>query len=224
MKKLMVGVLTGFKFENRRQRCCATWICDIEKYHNIDWVFLFGVPQKKSAERIGHCLFLPAPDNYQHLCIRTREMCRWAVTQRDWDYFAKIDDDCRLSVPRLVELVDGLTDEQYIGYPIIERARADGSVCGHDTARLNIDANCPCYASGNGYIFGRQAAECLAENLCPSDFDDTPEDMAVGRIMRKFKIKTRWERQRFHVLARPGEQPGPENHWVYASPCDRSDQ
>ena len=49
-------------------------------------------------------MFLPCPNSYQALPQRVRLFCEWALTQPDWEYVFKTDDDCRLDIDRLLKL------------------------------------------------------------------------------------------------------------------------
>ena len=197
MNRVLVGVFTAWQFQNRRRRVRETWMRDLQGLAGVDAVFLFGTLQIPTPERAGDMLFLPCPNSYPHLPQRTRLFCQWALTQPDWDVLVKIDDDCRLSVDRLMAY--DMKGADYIG---AEWKPGVG------------------YGSGNGYVLSRRAASVVAEKL--ANWEGC-EDVLVGQVLREAGIPLTIDNEHFHVLAEPNDAPGPHNNWIYASPTSRDD-
>lgn len=215
--RILIGVLTGWQFRKRRERCQRTWMAEenLARFPDIDVVFLFGCLSAVKPERQGRCLFLPCPNNYQALPQRTRWFCEWALTQPDWDYLFKCDDDIRLDLGRLANYDTGGAD--YIGHPMIFKPDMQG----HLPTEAELVRGKQLFASGPGYFLSRRAASLVALKL-PADISaEGSEDRMVGLALAEAGIPLRFERTRFHVLARPGEEPGPNNDWVYTSPGER---
>ena len=197
--KLLLGVLSGWQMWKRRERCLSTWMRKALKHPDIDVVFLMGVPNLVKPERHGYMLFLPCPNSYQCLPQRTRWFCEWACQQPDWEWALKTDDDVRLLVPRL------------LAYSFPPGADYIGAEW-----RPGIG-----YGSGNGYFLSRRAATVVCEQLRDLRYEAGAEDLLVGQVLRAAGIPLVVDNERFHVLAAPGERPGPGNNWVYSSPQER---
>ena len=196
MPRILIGCFSGWQYWRRRERCLSTWMCNVPRFKGLNAVFCFGVPNLVRPERQGDCLFLPCPNAYQFLPSRTRWLCEWALQQPDWDWLLKTDDDVRLSLKRLVNYPFPLGAE-YIG---AEWKPGVG------------------YGSGNGYLLSRRAAMVVREQLRDPRHAEGAEDMLVGQVLREAGIPLAIDNERFHVLARLDDRPGPKNNWVYASP------
>ena len=195
MNKILICCKTGWQFPGRRRRCLDTWKGVADYYSGLvpfDAVFTFGVREIPHAERIGDCVFLPAPNDYHHLPQRMRECCRWAITEKWWDYIFFMDDDTRLDVDRLVNYDTKGTD--YVGP---EWKPGVG------------------YASGGGHLLSRRGVEIVACNLKENVGAD---DLLVGRVLKENGIFLTVDNDRFKVLMPIDAEPGPDNDWVYATP------
>ena len=200
--KLLIGCLSAWKYPKRRHRVLTTWMQTVQEYHlgalasgttpRVDAVLLMAMMHAIQAERVGTYLILPVLEGYQFLPQKTREFCRWALTQPDWDYALKTDDDVRLDVDRLLDYDPGGAD--YIG----------------PEWRDGVG-----YASGNGYLLSRRAAMVVAANLLEWE---GCEDVLVGHHLREAGIPLTIDNDHFKVLTENNEAPGPDNHWIYCSP------
>lgn len=204
--------------QKRRARCMATWMQEIQGNPDVDCVFLFGMePLITVPERQGHCLFLPCPDAYEFLPQRTRWFCHWAVDQ-GYERIWKLDDDNRVDVKRLLDYDVGNSD--YIGNAMHNNARPPQRYRGWTASPEQIALGTDLYASGPGYYLSQRAARVIAERMTTHS---GPEDLLVGKTLEMAGIQLIIERERFHVLAKHGEEPGQDNNWVYASPGARED-
>jgi hypothetical protein len=197
MNKILIGCKSGWQFDGRRERCLNTWMIDIDLFCStqIDYVFSFGVNNIPAAQKIGHCLFLPCPNEYEYLPKRMRLFCQWAITLEWWDYLFCTDDDTRICAERLVNYDTHGAD--YIGP---EWKRGVG------------------YASGGGHFLSRRAAEVVAERLIENVGHD---DLLVGRHLAESGIKLTVDNERFRVLMPLDAEPGHDNNWVYSTPAKR---
>jgi hypothetical protein len=219
--RLIAGVLSGWQYEKRRQRCIETWFPKLSKIAYT--LFVMASPNPSLIGRVGSRLYLNCPNDYPFLPMRTKLWCQWLVKQTDWDWAWKTDDDCRLDVKRLAEYIGNLPKNvDYVGYPIYERHGCCGQhvAHGHPHRRGEPVRFEPSYASGNGYILSRRAVWLVATCGEP---DVGNEDMMVGRVMRNNGIKLRMEVERFRIMTADNEEPGPDNDWVYCSPNSRRD-
>ena len=160
MSDTIIGALTAPSHDERRAACEETWIPLVEAA-GVDFVWLIGRPDLAKAERDGRMLYLPCDEGYPQLPQKTREFCKWAVTQAGdaWQYLFKTDDDVYLHAHRFAVYEPAGRD--YIGAEWKPRVR---------------------YASGAGYWISRKAAHIVASNLR----DRTgAEDQLVGRLLHE---------------------------------------
>ena len=201
-KNILIGCLSAWKYPKRRQRVLETWMREVQEYHlgalascttpRVDAVLLMATMHAIQAERHGNYLFLPVLEGYQFLPQKTCAFCRWALTQPDWDFLLKTDDDTRLDVDRLLDYDPHGAD--YIG-----PEWKDGVG----------------YGSGNGYILSRRAAMVVAANVLEWE---GCEDVLVGHHLREAEITLTVDNEHFKVLTENNETPGPDNPWIYCSP------
>lgn len=159
MSTILIGALSGWKYANRRQQCQTYWLPNV-RHTGMDAVFLMGDPRVADPIRNGDLLSLPCPDDYNSLPQRTLWFCRWAITQPNWDYLFKCDDDTYIDARRLANY--DLAGRDYIG---AEWRPGVG------------------YGSGGaGYFLSRKAAAIVAERL--ESYPTGAEDLLVGQVLR----------------------------------------
>ena len=220
--KTLIGCFTGWQFPTRRARVRTTWmgLLDAMQIHgearNFIPAFVFGARDVVRAEKLETALFLPCPNEYAFLPMRTRLLCKWAV-EVGFDGLWKIDDDTQIDIDRLINY--SLADSDYVGYPMINKPPAGREFCGWRAAEDELCCD-HLYASGNGYYLSRRAMEIVANDLT---MPTGPEDLLVGRVLNAAGIRLCWDRTHFHPFAEPGEEPGPGNDWVYTSPKAREE-
>jgi hypothetical protein len=175
MTRILIGALSGWKYQERRQRCLDTWMQDAEAI-GLRSVFLLGCPTAAQPERIGpHALVCPCPDDYASLPQKTRCFCQWALSTQyavpstqysvlstSWDYLFKCDDDTYVSIPRLV-------------------AYAENELHGRDYVGAEWRPGAGYGSGGAGYFLSRKATEIVAERL---EMATGPEDLLVGQVLR----------------------------------------
>lgn len=158
--RVIMGALSGWQHEDRRQRCRSTWFNDAKQTVGLNSFFLIGAEGRVTEPTVlGDLLLLPTPNDYPSLPQRTRWFCKWALERDDWDYLFKCDDDTYVSIARLCEYDTG--GQNYIG--------------GEWSPGIG-------YASGGaGYFLSRTAAEIVARELTSLTGD---EDALVGQVLR----------------------------------------
>jgi hypothetical protein len=193
MNKILISVKSGWQFRERRLRCLNTWmLSEWFTPHRLDAVFTLGVPQVVDAERHGNMLFLPAPNEFAYLPQRMRLFCQWALKQDWWNYLWCMDDDTRLSIPRLTRYETNGAD--YIGPEWTPGAG---------------------FASGGGHFLSRRAASLVAERLTQQS---GPDDLLVGQLLYDAGINLTVDNEHFKVMMPLEAEPGPDNNWVYSTP------
>jgi hypothetical protein len=144
-KKLVIGVLTARRYEERRQAVLTTWGRDALARPDVDLVFLIGDPSLKLPRRDGLSLYLPCPDDYESLPQKTRWFCLWALANSDAPWLLKCDDDSYVHINRLLTAADSTNWSQ----PVI-------GCC---------DGNGDHWHGGAGYLMRRDAALSIAAYL-----------------------------------------------------------
>ncbi len=163
----MSRIIIGIPFENRkpyRQRidlCQKTWLSDAEEL-GVDYVLI--APKSRELIRDGHTLYCPGSGGYRHLFEQVVGFCRWAITQSDWEYLFKCDDDTYVSIPRL------------LAYPTL-----NSDYIGRRFSRRPIFA-----VGGAGYLLSRRAVEVIANRKYSHG---RYEDRRVAETLNRADIK-----------------------------------
>jgi len=192
--RILIGALSAHAYSDRRGNCLATWIPAAAQL-GMESFFLLGDPSLSHPNQIGRELWLPVPDDYDHLPQKTRAFCQSALNRSGWDYLFKCDDDTAIAVSRLAAYEAHGRD--YIG------------------AEWRAGVN---YGSGGaGYLLSRRAAEVVAEKLT---FRIGAEDLLVGTVLREAGIRLSIER-RFVPWGNMDHRPQPGNDLITAHAVGR---
>lgn len=164
--KILIGALSRWNMEQRRQRCRKTWGADFAEHRNVETVFLVGADDcVQTPKQLDDLLLLPCPDDYPSLPQKTKWFCKWALERDDWDYLFKCDDDTYICADRLASFDPAGRD--YIG-----AERSPG-----------VD-----YGSGGaGYFLSRRAARLVVDRL--EKHLTGAEDLLVGQCLREAGVK-----------------------------------
>jgi hypothetical protein len=129
------------EFKQRRDAVIHTWAQEAIAHPDIDFYFVLGDSGIRLPRRDGWYLNVPCGDGYWDLSEKTRELCKYALTEPGWDRLFKCDDDCYVNVPRLMEMARN-SSHHLIGMNDV----------GH-------------YHGGAGYLMTRTAAMVIATDL-----------------------------------------------------------
>jgi hypothetical protein len=162
--RILICVYACNAYAKRLKVCIDTWITDAARIGQQVLIVRSGPVTK----RFGDILMLKVPDTYSTLPQKTRALCQWAITQPDWDYLFKCDDDTYISIPRFVNY---RPTADYIG----SRTRGKGLLYAH---------------GGAGYFLSRRAAEIVAENVTNLE---GWEDHDVGLALANAGIKCKFD-------------------------------
>lgn len=164
---ITIVALSGLAMGLRRQMCRETWMRDICNYPTVDAVFAIGAQGTVvSSWRFDDELFLPTPDDYFKLPMRTQAAARWLIDNTAAEVMFKCDDDTYICLPRLIEAI---VKWRSLGFDCIGRVY-------HRTSCM----------SGCGYMLSRKAVEIVAN----TDFQaiHRAEDVAVTKTMHHHGI------------------------------------
>ena len=179
-------------YHSRRHLCEITWVKDAQKL-GIDVVFVTGSTLVQVPERTGNQLVVPSPDNYESLPQKVREMFRWALSETDFDWLFKCDDDTYIRCDRLLAV--DVRGRDYIG--------------GEWSPGVG-------YASGGaGYLLNRRATQIVVQQLSNST---GPEDLLVGQSLRDAGIPLSID-SRFIAFGDDNLRPLPGNSLITTHAC-----
>lgn len=203
MNKLLIGALSCQAYPERRERCLRSWAADLDRFENVDLLFLIGGCEGP-PRAAGRELYLPCPDDYASLPRKILQFLRWALVHREFDYLFKCDDDTYLRLDRLLSY--DTKQQDYIG------------------AEWAPGVN---YASGGaGYFLSRKAADIAArglESLIETEglggYPVGAEDLLVGEVLRRAGVPFSIE-PRFIPYGNDDLRPKPGNDIITAHACD----
>jgi Galactosyltransferase len=208
--KIIVGVLTCSETTARRQTCNATWVRRLKASSDIRVVFLVGANELE-ARLDGDVLNLPCKDGYDSLVHKTKEFCRWALTQ-DFDYLFKCDDDTFVVADRFLQFDPSGRD--YIGVDPID------------------DVN-PRFASGGaGYWLSRKATGSVARMDVEKVSSETEMGLNAEDYFVYWALKEEYalhNDRRFQAWNLPSTLPKSSNeiittHYIQPPEMDRLDK
>jgi hypothetical protein len=158
---------------NAAQR--ATWatpgsppVCDIRFFYGMAGEVARAVDEFEISPELGDCVYLPVPDDYLALSLKTRAICAWAL-DHDYDMLHIVDSDTYVRPGYLDESGD------YIG--MLARETQYGSYCW-----------------GAFYSLSRRAMELVAN---AQELPSVYEDVCTGLIMQKAGIEPTVDPSRF---------------------------
>jgi hypothetical protein len=147
--------------------------------------------RQRSIER--DVVSLGAPDDYHGLPKKVRAFFQYALTNYEFDYLFKCDDDTYVKPERLFELLNG--DCEFVGSRDWWPSHADG---------------------GAGYLLSRKSVAIAANAVCP---DSGPEDVWVTESLRKAGIQLRASAQLKYDYMEP---PHAHNRLITVHHCSPS--
>lgn len=184
--KLAILVISCKKNRHKQQAIRDTWGKDA-KLANIDICFIEGHPEHEQAILVEDRLLVPTSDIYEYLSHKVWHAMASALRIFDADHFLKIDDDCLVNIPALLEFAYERYD--YIGSDINlgNRTAFDWhhvAVTNKQLADLifEIDPQQTWYDGQGGYFLSRKAANLLAGTPL-GEYQHILEDYATGRLM-----------------------------------------
>jgi hypothetical protein len=186
---LILGILSGQKMHERRDRCRRTWLSVDYDRSQVLPLFLIGDPTLTAPVWGGDCLWLPVPDDYPSLPQKTRAFCRWCLDNFDFTAIWKGDDDSYAVLSRLQDSLPTPPIYDYVGM----NAGAKGEV--------------PYGSGGAGYLLSPNSAAIVADKMTETA---GCEDRIVGQHLAKAGIQL-VEDARFRGWSEPMHWPTPDN-------------
>lgn len=174
--KVLIAVPAAQKYEYQRHNLSVprvidgrvsavreTWMDDVRKFPYVDAKFFYGQPVR---DAVGDEVFVNAPDDYEGLSVKVKEICRYALAM-GYSHLVKADDDTVIYLDRLLRSgFDAVDQMGYFG-------------CTHAPGR------CSCYATGMCYTLNRRCMELVVK----APITHWAEDLWVGSVLRAAGIR-----------------------------------
>ena len=179
--KLFTIILTCKKYEHK--------MLSQDTSKLSDYMYFIGDPTLSSPLVKGDIVYLPCPDNYESLTLKTLMAIKWVVKNKEFDLLLKTDDDVTFLNP-FDKLVREASNYDYCGalrkgdyVSTWHRGKCENKVL--DNAGFLIPKVTYCH--GGGYFLSRKSALLLANNEI-RDNHSIYEDVEVGDLLQKFGI------------------------------------
>ena len=153
-----------------------------------DYMYFMGDPELSSPIVKDDIVYLPCPDNYESLSVKTLMAVKWAVENRDFDLILKTDDDV-IFFGDFNKIVRDALNHDYSGR-VITAGSFDWHFDKCDNPELNntpVDIPEGNYCEGPAYFLSKKSALYLASYGIRSNHF-IYEDAEIGYLLRKIGI------------------------------------
>ena len=150
-----------------------------------DYMYFIGDPELPSPLVKGDIVYLPCPDNYESLPIKTLMAIKWAVENKEFDLILKTDDDVSF-FGNFNKIVCDASEYDYSGR-IITAGADDWHFGKCENEELNytrVEVPEGNYCEGPAYFLSKKSASYLA-GCGVRDNYFIYEDAEVGYLLRK---------------------------------------
>ena len=158
-----------------------------------DYMYFIGDPKLTSPvvkwRGSSGTVYLPCPDNYESLTLKTFMAVKWAVENKDFDLLLKTDDDV-IFLDGFDEVVRNASQYDYSGDIKDGGYNSDWHTGKVENKKLNTKMffiPSVSYCQGCVYFLSKQAALILANHELGNNYC-IYEDAEVGNVLCKFKI------------------------------------
>jgi hypothetical protein len=157
-----------------------------------DYMYFMGDPTLSSPLVKDKVVYLPCPDNYESLTIKTLMAVKWAVENKQFDLLIKTDDDVRF-LEGFDKIVNEASVHDYSGYLRNGGYMSDWHFNKCDDPKLNnLPFKVPevIYCNGPLYFLSKKSASLLVDYGFRDDYC-IYEDAEVGELLRRSGIIAR---------------------------------
>ena len=153
-----------------------------------DYMYFMGDPELSSPLVKDNIVYLPCPDNYESLPVKTLMAVKWAVENKEFDLILKTDDDV-IFFGDFNKIVCDASEHDYSGR-VIRPGSNDWHFGKCDNPELNntpVDIPEEDYCEGAAYFLSKKSASYLASyGIRNNHF--IYEDAEIGYLLRKIGI------------------------------------
>lgn len=182
--KVLIGILTCDKYNSRADGIRNSWLKLIPSNYRV--LFIHGRPgQPEGVE--GDCLYLDCPESYEMLPRKVHAFLKYCLSNFEFDYLFKTDDDSYLDLERFISFDRQGAD--YIGQfreqPVADVGKTwHFGKCDDKTYEVPYERPFVCpWATGGGYFLSHEATRIAAERTAHTFADHLFEDMMIGEAL-----------------------------------------
>jgi hypothetical protein len=153
-----------------------------------DYMYFMGDPELSSPLVKDDIVYLPCPDNYESLTVKTLMAVKWAVENKEFDLILKTDDDVTF-FGDFIKIVCDASEHDYSGR-VITASDVEWHFGKCDDPELNnTPADIPDteYCEGPAYFLSKKSASYLAGYGIRNNYF-IYEDAEIGYLLQKIGI------------------------------------
>lgn len=154
-----------------------------------DHMYFIGDPKLPSPLVKGELVYLPCPDNYEGLSVKSLMAIKWAVENKDFDLLLKTDDDVSF-LGGFAQIVDEASKNDYSGLLVRGGYSSDWHFGKCENEELNsTDVSIPeiRYCMGGAYFLSKKSASIVASHELGDSYCMF-EDVEVANVLWRNRI------------------------------------
>ena len=154
-----------------------------------DHMYFIGDPSLSSPLVKGKVVYLPCPDNYESLSVKSMMAVKWAVENKDFDLLLKTDDDV-VFLDGFDKIVKDASKNDYSGLLVRGDYSSDWHFGKCESEELNdVKFFVPrvIYCMGGAYFLSKRAASIVANHGLKEDYCIF-EDAQVGSVLWRSRV------------------------------------
>ena len=194
-----LDIISCHNMAQRRLACRETWLAQVPDKITYQFIVGEGEPIIDELDTVQ----VDARDTYECLLEKVLASIRLALQSDNWEWYCKVDDDTYVDLPRLVEFLEGLSDD----------IKYTGLIAGNHGE---------CYG-GAGYFMRREVAETIIRRHDSEEYIIYPmgfEDAMIGRAANDAGY-TITGTNRLCQFGRPEDYPTLDNDRITCHMCNR---
>ena len=182
--RVVIAILTCERNRVRADGVRASWLKHVPDSYRV--LFVLGRPGQASAI-VGDCLYLDCPEAYEHLPEKMHKLLDFSMTNLEFDFLFKTDDDTFLDLERFIAF-----DKGQAGYIGQFKETAPGEIgrtwhfgkCSDKSYEVPYERPFVCpWATGGGYFLDRAAAAIARAKTEATWREHLFEDVMIGEAL-----------------------------------------
>ncbi len=198
--RIFILIASARVYTERREGCRSTWIKRLDA--GMDYIFhaAGGDPLEPDVQ------LRPDAEDVYGKCANLWHGMRWAVKERQFDWFFRVDDDTYVVPERIRALIGSFSKVECA----MDNRSFIGVECPLDGSKVNVNFNraeyigsSKCAATrygtgGAGFFMSRRLVEHVASLPEPVDNGRDMDDGWVGWVARRFGCPFHWTHRLVH--------------------------